>query len=131
MRNGVEDTCERLDAGEMLACERLQLDAPVVCESEVQTPLVALVAHALQQARRFGSLSQLDGTVVANVEQLCRVADRRSSQRWVAAYDEQQLMERWREAGIVRRLLTPAQEVAQLGAEREQALVVAVVQPPG
>ncbi len=54
--------------------------------------MVALVAHTLQQTSRFGSLSQLDDAVVADVKQLGGVSDRGSRRRRMATHDEQQLM---------------------------------------
>ena len=62
--------------------------------------------------RRSARLSELDRAVVAYVQLLGGLPDRRARRGRVAAYDEQQLVQRGCQARLVGGLLAPAQEAA-------------------
>ncbi|HTB70376.1 MAG TPA: hypothetical protein VK707_05300 [Solirubrobacteraceae bacterium] len=90
-------------------------------ELQMELAVVGCVSGAFDQAGGLCALGKLDGAVVAYVQRVGCVADRWSSLRDVAAHDEQELVERWREAARSGSLFAPSCEGAQLGAEGEHA----------
>ena len=68
------------------------------------------VTVAADQAGGLCALSELDGAVVAYVQLLRGLPDRRAGRRGMAAHDQQQLVQRGRQARVVGCLLAPAQE---------------------
>lgn len=65
----------------------------------MELAVVGCVSGAFDQASGLCALGKLDGAVVSNVQRVGCVADRWSLFGEVAAHDEQELVERWREAG--------------------------------
>src|ERR1700722_14113865 len=112
LQDVVEDCGEGLDAWEVCAGQALQLLAAAIGELEVHATLVERVALATDQPGALRTLSELDRTVVAYVQRLRGLPDRRPGCGQVSTYDKQQLMQRRGKTGVVSALLAPTQELA-------------------
>ena len=128
MQNALQGLRERLNAGQVLAGQLLQLPLSELGELEVHATMIDGVAAAADQARALRAPGELDGAVVAYVQLLSRLSDRRPRCDGMAAQNQQQLVKRRRQPGVLGCLLAPAQEIAQLAAERQQPLIVLVEQ---
>lgn len=94
----------------MLARERLELCVSGWRELKVDLPVVGFVSGSLDQAGGLGALGELDGAMVADVQIVGDVADRRAVFACVAANYEQQLVKRWCEAGCSGGVFAPSCE---------------------
>ena len=95
-------------------------------EPQAHDPPVVGVVDAADKARFLGAVDELHGAVVAQQQRVGEITDGRPAIAAVAAHREKQLVLR---RGDPRRdglRLAPVQELAQRGAELQQALIVAV-----
>jgi len=89
------------------------------------TPVVGVV-DAPDQARFLGTVDELHRAVVAQQQRVGEVTHGRSAITPMAAYREKELVLRGGDARGDGLRLAPVQELAQRGAELQQALVVVV-----
>jgi type IV secretory pathway protease TraF len=108
----LEHIGESLDARQVRSSQDIQLLTTSRGELETHATVVERIALTKDQPSVLRAASELDGTVVAYMQRLGRLADRWTRSRGVAADDEQQLVKRRRKTAIASSLLAPAQELA-------------------
>ena len=112
MQNALQGLRERLNAGQVLAGQLLQLPLSELGELEVHATMIDGVAAAADQARALCPPGELDGAVVAYVQLLSRLSNCRPRCDGMTAQNKKQLVKRRRQPGALGCLLAPAQEIA-------------------
>ena len=112
----------------MEARESLEAARAFGREHQAHHPLVVAIAPANNEPGRLRAVDQLDGAVMTKQQRGRDIANGRTT--WIAAPadGQQELMLRGSESRTRGLFLTPAKEATQPDPERQQPLVVGVVQ---
>ena len=113
---------------EVLRREGLESLVAVRGQPQSYQAVIVGVPDPFHEARRVRPVDEADGAVMPEKEVVRYLADRRSARIAVAAYRQEELVLRGREAGLLRLLLAPAHEATQARPQRQQVLVVGICQ---
>jgi hypothetical protein len=90
------------------------------CDLKAHAPAISFVRHAAKQPLVFTTVDQLNGAIVLQPQQVCRVSDRRTDIRRSARHREKKLMLLGVESGLVNGFFARQQICPQLMPEFRQ-----------
>jgi hypothetical protein len=102
----------------------------MIREAKDYEPSVGAISLPPQKPGLLGALGELDDRVVAPLQRLGGLADRRPPAPLMSTHDEHELVQGGCEVVLLRDLFAPTEKRSKLGAEREEARVLPVVESP-